>query len=282
MALAEVKQRKRLRRRGINRWSGVRTFADDESTVIDSAAALFGQSFPGTSGSGAPVCFDYDIQYWPFDRPDTAMVVAYYSTPGVEVLPAGQARLFMRASGRMVRKKIDADGETVIEGVKPGSNGRVRYRVVDGTNVQFESTIIYTIVGFYDRQEIPEAEIQGAINKVNRSAFQKPAAAIHTLKYLGGTTSEELVQQNAKVTHTLEYLESGWVENVTSRPEALIVDERPVLLDGVDTTKTKEVLIWVPGKDLDGDGLLIDSPDVITNQYEETDLSFIRTLSIVD
>ena len=70
MALIPVKERQSLRRRGLNKWSGLRTFAVEESQAISQAATLYGQAFPGVA-TGTPICFDYDIRWWPYNLPDS-------------------------------------------------------------------------------------------------------------------------------------------------------------------------------------------------------------------
>lgn len=290
MALTEVAEQRQLRRRGLSDWHGVRTFTCTAAEAIPGAATLYGQPFPGGSGVGWPKCYDYNIIYAPYPEgiKGTALVLAYYNTPGITILPAGMATLEMKFSEKIVKRTSDPVTGKLIEGQELSSDGdhTQGYDVVGGTNYIGESEVVYVINAWFRRSELPSAAIAACKNKLNNIAFTKPKAARGELRMVGAETTEGAVSENARVSIVLAHQEGGWDESITVRPYTIQLRKRYIYdALGVATTEPRSVQTkiyntkWVVRKKIT---VPVHADDEARGTYKYGNFNWMKQITIVD
>ena len=267
-----------LRRRGLNNYHGQRTFLCKDTNAITQQQALYGTSYPALPGGASSKCFDPRVTYNPDGLEGVALITANYSPPGAEILPAGQARLYMQSIDKRVRRKYSNDG-VMMEGTVEGSDGADKWVIVRGSPEAIHHRIRYKIVGFISRNKIAafEASIAANYDLVNGSAFARPSAAAGTLKLAGIGKIESYADVNIPVSVILDYNRNGWKNSITSSEEAFVVRSRKV--QGTEISRTFG--LWEPNRHVDAAGAVTTVAEVTHNIVSTGNLGFIKTAFVI-
>ncbi len=288
MALTEVSEpRRQLKRRGLDKWSGVRSLVCPKAQAAALASSLYKQSWPEATGGTVPTCYDYDIIYAPYPagRSDLALVEAYYSTPGFEVLPAGHARLDTFIKERMVVLRRDAITGKLVSGREQAPDGvnTNGAMVIQGDNRILEYTTVYVLNARFLKGKIPYDQIADNKGHLNNIGFTKPKAARGELLLRGASIGEAMVATFGTVRIHLEHRTGGWPNMITSRPYAMQIQRQNVYAtDGVTVVGTQRVHVPVYGKVWNAAGVLVKADDVKCGGYKFGSFAWLKQIKIVE